>query len=70
MFIGKLNKTVNEIFIRERKFNKRIRFLLCVISIFTKYTWVIPLKDEIGITATNAFQNILDESNRKPTRYW
>ena len=28
------------------KFNKSIRFLLCVIDIFSKYTWVIPLKDK------------------------
>ena len=27
------------------KFNKRIRFLLRVIDIFSKYAWVIPLKD-------------------------
>ena len=28
------------------KFNKESRFLLCVIDIFNKYAWVIPLKDE------------------------
>ena len=28
------------------KFNKRIRFLLCVIYIFSKYAWVIPLKNK------------------------
>ena len=27
-------------------FNKGIRFLLCVIDIFSKYAWIIPLKDE------------------------
>ena len=26
--------------------NKGIRFLLCVIDIFSKYTWVVPLKDK------------------------
>ena len=30
------------------KFNKRIRFLLCVLLIFSKYAWVIPLKDKKG----------------------
>ena len=38
--------------------NKGIRFLLCVTDTFSKYAWVIPLKDEKGITITNAFQNI------------
>ena len=37
------------------KFNKGIRFLLCVINIFSKYTWIIPLKDNKGTTSTNAF---------------
>ena len=40
------------------KFNKGICFLLCVIDIFSKYVWVIPLKDKKGITITNAFQKI------------
>ena len=52
------------------KFNKRFRFLLCVIDIFSKYAWVVPLKDKKGITITNAFQKILKESNRKPNKIW
>ena len=28
------------------KYNKGIRFLLCVIDIFCKYAWVIPLKEK------------------------
>ena len=32
------------------KFNKRFRFLLCVSDIYSKYAWVIPLKDKKGIT--------------------
>ena len=51
------------------KFNKGIRFLLCVIVIFSKYTRVIPLKNKKGITITNAFQKNLDETNRRPNKY-
>ena len=29
-----------------RKFNKGFRFLLCVIDIYSKYAWVVPLKDK------------------------
>ena len=47
------------------KFDKGIRFLLCVIDIYSKYARVISLKDNKGITITNAFQKILKESNRK-----
>ena len=28
------------------KYNKGIGFLLCVIDIFSKYAWVVPLKDK------------------------
>ena len=48
------------------KYNKGIRFLLCVIDIFSKYTWVVPLKDKKGISIVKAFQSILKQSNRKP----
>ena len=47
------------------KFNKGIRFLLCVIAIFSKYAWVFLLKDKNGITIINAFQKNLDESSDK-----
>ena len=32
--------------------------------------WVIPLKNEKGATITNAFQKIIDESNRNPNKIW
>ena len=51
------------------KFNKRYRFL-CVIDIFSKYAWVILLKDKKGKSIVNAFQKILKESNRKPNKMW
>ena len=52
------------------KFNKGFIFLLCVIDIFSKYAWVVPLKDRKGITITNVFQKILKEPNRKPNKIW
>ena len=50
------------------KFNKGFRFLLCVIDVFSKYPWVVPLKDKKGITIVNAFQKVLKQSNRKPNK--
>ena len=52
------------------KFNKGIFFLLCVINIFSKYAWVIPLKGKKDITIINDFKKILKESNRKPNKIW
>ena len=52
------------------KFNKGIRFLLCLINLFIKYAWVVPLKDKKGVTITNEFQIILNDSKRKPNKIW
>ena len=41
-----------------------------VIDIYSKYAWVIPLKDKKGVGLVNAFQNILNKSNRKPNKIW
>ena len=51
-------------------FNKRFRFLLCVVDIFSKYAWVVPLKDKRSVSIVNAFQKILTVSNRKPNKIW
>ena len=52
------------------KFNKGFRFSLCVIDIFSKYAWVVPLKDKKVVSIVNAFQKILKDSNRKPKNIW
>ena len=52
------------------KFNKGFKFLLCVVNIFSKYAWVVPLKDKKGVSIVNAFQKILKESNQKPNKIW
>ena len=53
------------------KYNKGIRFLLRVIYIFSKYAWVVPLKDKKGVSIATAFQSILKQSNRrKPNKIW
>ena len=52
------------------KINKGFRFLLCVIDIFTKYVWVVPLKDKKGVSIVNAFPSIFKKSNRKPNKMW
>ena len=52
------------------KCNKGIRFLLCVIDIFSKYAWVVPSKDKKGVSIATAVQSILKQSNRKPNKIW
>ena len=50
------------------KFNKGFRFLLCVIDIYSKYAWIVSLKDKKSIV--NAFQSIFKKSNKKPNKIW
>ena len=52
------------------KYNKGIRHLLCIIDLFSKYAFSIPLKDKKGTTVASAFQSILDNSKRKPNKIW
>ena len=47
------------------KLNKGYRYLLTCIDIFSKYSWVIPLKDKRGITIKNALQKIFKEKKCK-----
>ena len=48
--------------------NKNVKYLLCVIYVFTKYAWIKPLKDKKGKIVLNAFIKIVHESNRKPNK--
>ena len=52
------------------KFNKGIKYLLCVIDLFSKYVFVVPLKDKKGVSIVNGFQSILNKSKRKPNKIW
>ena len=50
--------------------NKGMKYLLCAIDLFSKYAFVIPLKDKKGINILNAFNKIIKQSNGKPNKIW
>ena len=52
------------------KKNKGIKYLLCAIDLYSKYAFVVPLKDKKGISIVNAFDEIIKQSNRKPNKIW
>ena len=58
------------------KYNRGIKYLLCTIDLFSKYAWVVPLKDKRGTTIVNAFQKISSNSSKakskglKPNKIW
>ena len=50
--------------------NKGIKYLLYAIDLYSKYAFVIPLKDKKGISIVNVFDKIIKQSNRKPNKIW
>ena len=50
--------------------NKGIKYLLCAIDLYSKYAFLIPLKDKKGISIVNAFNKIIKQSERKPNKIW
>ena len=52
------------------KFNKGIKYLLCVIDLFSRYAWVVGLREKKGVSIVNRFQSILQKSKRKPSKIW
>ena len=52
------------------KKNKSIKYLLCAIDLYSKYAFVVPLKDKKGISITIAFNKIIKQSDRKPNKQW
>ena len=51
------------------KWNKGYRYLLMIIDVFSKYGWIVPLKDKKGESVAEAFKTIFKEG-RKPQYLW
>ena len=50
--------------------SKGIKYLLRAIDLYSKYAFVVPLKDKKGISIANAFNKIIKQSNKKPNKIW
>lgn len=48
--------------------NKGVRYLLTVVDVFSKYAWVVPLKDKSAKVVTAAFRTLFNSTPRKPIR--
>lgn len=51
------------------EYNDGIKYLLCVIDLFSKYGWIVALKDKSGNSVAAAFKRIFDEG-RNPEKLW
>ena len=49
------------------KWNKGCRYLLMVLDLFSKYGWIVPLKDKKGETVTETFKTIFKEGRKHLT---
>ena len=47
------------------KYNKGNKYLLCAIDLFSKYAWVVPIKDKKGVSIVNAFKKIISEGRKQ-----
>jgi len=52
------------------KFNRGVRYLVTVIDVFSKYGWMLPLKDKSGKSVADAFKEIFKKSKWKPEKLW
>ena len=52
------------------RYNKGFNYLLCAIDLFSKYAWVVPIKDKKGTSIVNAFKKIISKGQRKPNKIW
>ncbi len=52
------------------KYNDDYRYILCVIDVFSKYAWCIPLKNKSAATVLNAVKSLIQQSHRTPQRIW
>ena len=52
------------------KFNKGYKYLLTVIDVFSKYGWIVPIKNKTGVNVASALKLIFEKDGRKPTRLW
>ena len=50
------------------RFNREIRYLVTVIDVFSKFGWMLPLKDRTGVSVANALKEIFKQ--RKSEKLW
>lgn len=52
------------------EYNRGYKYILCLIDVFSKYAWCVPLKTKNAPTVLQAVKTVVDESKREPERIW
>ena len=50
------------------KYNKGIMYLSCAIDLFSKYAWIVPIKDKKRTSIVNAFKKIISKKAKQSQR--
>ena len=51
-------------------FNDGYRYILCIIDVFTKFAWAVPLKNKMAATVLFAVEAVVSKSKRIPEKVW
>jgi len=51
-------------------YNNGFKFILCIVDVFSKFAWAVPLKNKTAETVLSAVQNVIQKSKRKPKKFW
>ncbi len=50
--------------------NNGYKFILCIIDVFSKYAWCVPLKNKSATTVLDAVKDVVKKSGRSPEKIW
>jgi len=50
--------------------NDGYKWILCIIDVFSKYAWCVPLKNKTATTVLDAFKKVVNDSERIPAKLW
>ena len=50
--------------------NNGFKYILCIIDVFSKYAWCVPLKSKTGTIVLTAVKDVIAESGRQPEKIW
>ena len=52
------------------EYNNGYKFILCIIDVFSKFAWCVPLKNKSATTVLNAVTDVVKKSDRIPEKIW
>lgn len=51
-------------------YNDDYKYILCIIDVFSKFAWCVPLKNKTGTSILKAVKDVVSESQRSPEKIW